>query len=233
MQKRLIILKVLQPLSIVLAAGLLVLMAMLGIRQTAVLSLAVVILAMVPFLLRFEKLRPKPREIVPIVVLSVVAALGRALFTFAPNIQPVTAIVIVAGIVFGSQAGFVTGALCALASNMIMGQGPWTPWQMIAWGLIGYVAGVLESTPVFKNRVFVFIYGFIASFIFGWIMNVWNVYGFVKDASWGAYLTSCGFSFYYDLMHAASTVAFLVLILLPWKKKLLRIKEKFGMSDIN
>ena len=183
-------------------------------------------------MLRFEKLKPKPREIVPIVVLSVVATLGRALFTFAPNIQPVTAIVIIAGIVFGSQAGFVTGALCALASNMIMGQGPWTPWQMIAWGLIGYIAGVMESTPVFKSKVIVLIYGFVVSIIFGWIMNLWNVYGFVEDASWGAYLTSCGLSFYFDLMHAASTVAFLLLILLPWKKKLLRIKEKYGMSQI-
>jgi len=225
MQSKATLLKILQPISIILAAALLVIMALAQIRQTALLSLAVVICAMVPFLLRFERMRPKPRDIVPVVVLSVIAALGRALFIFAPNIQPVTAVVIVSGIVFGSQAGFLTGALSALASNMIMGQGPWTPWQMLAWGLIGYAAGLLQSTPVFKKSVFVFVYGFIASFMFGWIMNVWNVYGFVKDASWQAYVLSCTLSSYFDLIHAVSTVVFLGLILIPWKKKLFRIKS--------
>ncbi len=232
MQRKATVLKIVQPITIVLCAALLVAMAMLDVQQTALLSLAVVILAMAPYFLRFERLRPKPRDIVPIVVLSVIAALGRALFTFAPNIQPVTAIVIISGVVFGSQAGFLTGALSALASNMIMGQGPWTPWQMLAWGLVGYVAGLLSSTIVFKKNVFLLIYGFIASFVFGWIMNVWNVYGFVENASWQAFVLSGVASSYFDLIHAISTVVFLGLIAIPWRKKLLRIKQKYGMDDI-
>lgn len=233
MQRKATVLKIIQPITIILSAALLVVMAMLKVQQTALLSLAVIMLAMVPYFLRFERMRPKPRDIVPIVVLSVIAALGRAIFTFAPNIQPVTAIVIISGIVFGSQAGFLTGALSALASNMIMGQGPWTPWQMIAWGLIGYVAGLLQGTIVFKKDIFLFIYGFIASFIFGGIMNVWNVYGFVENASWKAFVLSCTASAYFDLIHAISTVVFLGLIALPWRKKLLRIKQKYGMEDID
>jgi energy-coupling factor transport system substrate-specific component len=232
MQRKATVLKIVQPITIVLCAALLVAMAILDVQQTALLSLAVVILAMVPYFLRFERLRPKPRDIVPIVVLSVIAALGRALFTFAPNIQPVTAIVIISGVVFGSQAGFLTGALSALASNMVMGQGPWTPWQMLAWGLIGYVAGLLSSTIVFRKNVFLLIYGFIASFAFGWIMNVWNVYGFVENASWQAFVVSTVASSYFDLIHAISTVVFLGLIAIPWRKKLLRIKQKYGMDDI-
>ena len=85
MHRKATVLKIVQPITIVLCAALLVAMAMLDVQQTALLSLAIVILAMVPYFLRFERLRPKPRDIVPIVVLSVIAALGRALFTFAPN----------------------------------------------------------------------------------------------------------------------------------------------------
>jgi len=230
MQNKQTVLKILQPVSVVAAIGLLILFALLRVQQTAVLSILIIVLAMVPFFLRFERLRPKARDIVPIVVMSVIASLGRAVFTFAPNIQPVTAIVIVSGIVFGSQAGFLTGALTALTSNMFMGQGPWTPWQMLAWGLIGWAAGLLQKTPVFKRDVFVFIYGFIASFMFGWIMNIWHVIGFAQGSGWEAFAVIFGSSVYFDLTHAISTTVFLGLVLIPWRKKLARIKLKYGMD---
>lgn len=230
MQKRLILLKATQPVVLILCAALIVLAAVFRIEQTALLSIIIVILAMVPFFLRFERLRPKPRDIVPIVVMCVVAALGRAVFTFMPSIQPVTAIVIVSGIVFGSQAGFLTGALAALTSNMFMGQGPWTPWQMLAWGLIGYAAGLLQKTILFKKDWTIYVYGFVVSWLFGWFMNVWHVIGFVQGATWEAFAVVYVSSAYFDLIHAISTAVFLVLILVPWRKKLSRIKQKYGMN---
>lgn len=230
MRKRLMLLKILQPVVLILCTVLIVLAAVFRIEQTALLSIIIVMLAMVPFFLRFERLRPKPRDIVPIVVMCVVAALGRAAFTFLPNMQPVTAIVIVSGIVFGSQAGFLTGALAALTSNMFMGQGPWTPWQMLAWGLIGYAAGLLQRTVLFRKDWTIYVYGFTVSWLFGWFMNLWHIIGFVQGSIWEAFAVVYASSSYFDLMHAISTVIFLVLILVPWRKKLFRIKQKYSMN---
>lgn len=224
-------LRVLEPLTLVICMALIVLTAVFDIEQTAILSLFIVTVALIPFFMRFEHSKPKPRDIIPIVVLSVIAALGRTIFAMIPNFQPVTAIVIVAGIVFGSQSGFLTGALAALASNMFLGQGPWTPWQMLCWGLAGYLAGVLQHTVLFKKNIFIFIYGFIISWVFGWIMNIWFIIGFIDPINWETILSAYAASVYFDLSHAVSTVLFLALILVPWRKKLDRIKIKYGLVN--
>ena len=78
-----------------------------------------------------------------------VASAGRVVFNFLPQIQPVTAIVIIMGVYCGKQTGFLTGSLCALVSNLFLGQGPWTPFQMLAWGLVGVLAAVLAKAPFF------------------------------------------------------------------------------------
>lgn len=221
--------KIMQPMVLILSAALLVLTALLQVEQIALISIVIVVFAMTPFFLRFEYSKPKPRDIVPIVVLSVIAALGRTIFAFVPNFQPVTAVVILTGIVFGSQAGFLSGALSALVSNMFLGQGPWTPWQMLAWGLAGFLAGAMQKTWVFKKNISVYIYGFMISWFFGWLMNVWHVIGFVHPVTWKAIIGVYAASSYFDFSHALSTVICLVLILNPWRKKLCRIKRKHGI----
>ena len=60
-----------------------------------------------------------------------------------PQFKPVLALTIIAGVAFGGEVGFLVGAMTMLTSNMIFGQGPWTPWQMFAMGIIGFLAGVL------------------------------------------------------------------------------------------
>lgn len=82
-----------------------------------------------------------------LVVLAALAAAGRILFAPIPDFKPVSAIAIIAGVVFGRKSGFMVGALAALASNFFFGQGPWTPWQMYAWGLVGYGARLLAAIP--------------------------------------------------------------------------------------
>ena len=119
--------------------------AVFQIDQTALLSMGVVVGAIVVFFARFEASQPMLRQIMPTVVLAALAAAGRILFAAVPDFKPVSAIAIVAGAVFGRQTGFMVGALAALVSNLFFGQGPWTPWQMYAWGLIGYFAGVLAD----------------------------------------------------------------------------------------
>ena len=108
----------------------------------------VLILVQIPFFIAFEMKKPKPRDLMPIAVL------------------------IIAGMQFGPLAGFLTGSLSALASNMLLGQGPWTLWQMTAWGMMGCFAGVFQRTGIFKHRGLLYSYGFLSGILFGWFMNL-------------------------------------------------------------
>src|SRR3954451_20111777 len=110
------------------------------------LSFGLVFLAIVFFLFRFETRTVEPRELVLLAVLASIAAVGRIPFASLPSVQPTTFVIMMSGYVFGAESGFVIGAVAALASNMIMGQGPWTLWQMVAWGLVGLTAGLLRNT---------------------------------------------------------------------------------------
>ncbi len=201
------------------------------IQQAALLSMLVAILASVPFFINFERSRPKPRDILPIVVMAALATAGRLIFGPIPHFKPVSAIVIVTGITFGRRSGYVAGALTALASNMFIGQGPWTPWQMFSWGLTGYLAGVLEDRGWFKHRWFVYAYGFFSGVIFGLIMDSWHIVGFVSPLTLESALVAYGAGFFFNITHSFATVLFLVPILNPWTKKLTRVKRKFGLKD--
>ena len=221
-------------LELVMAAlvpGALIWYALHGTERALPVTMIIVVAAVAFFLLQFESSRPRSRDIVPVVVMSVMAALGRAAFVALPGFKPMSAVVIVTGLSFGPQSGFLCGALGALCSNMLMGQGMWTPWQMYAWGMMGYLAGLWRGASFLKSRTGVMIYGGAAALAFGWLMNLWFVIGYVRPVTpatvAGAYLASAPF----DLSHAASTVIFLGLILEPWRKKLLRIRRKYGLGE--
>ncbi len=200
--------------------------------QTALLSTLVLLAALTPFFLAFERQKPRPRDFMPVVVLTALSVTGRLLFAALPNFKPVSAIVILAGVCFGRQSGFLTGALSALVSNLFFGQGPWTPWQMYAWGLMGYVAGALASTKLFRRPWAVLLYGFLASFGYGFLMNSWTLFSFVQPVTWQAALATYGAALAFDATHAVSTVAFLSVTLLPWQKELRRIRQKYGVREL-
>ena len=200
--------------------------------QTALLSTLVLLAALTPFFLAFERQTPRPRDFMPVVVLTALSVTGRLLFAALPNFKPVSAIVILAGVCFGRQSGFLTGALSALVSNLFFGQGPWTPWQMYAWGLMGYVAGALASTKLFRRPWAVLLYGFLASFGYGFLMNSWTLFSFVQPVTWQAALATYGAALAFDATHAVSTVAFLSVTLLPWQKELRRIRQKYGVREL-
>jgi energy-coupling factor transport system substrate-specific component len=191
------------------------------------LTFAVALVAVVIMFASWENSRPALRQIMPCVVLAALAAAGRVIFAAVPNVQPVTAIVIICGIAFGRKSGFMCGALAALVSNCFLGQGAWTPWQMYAWGLIGYVSGVLFGRGV-RHATLIYIYGFVASFAYGFILNTWTLVGFMQGTGIAAALGVYVAGFVFDLAHAVSTVVFLALLYAPWSRKLARIKRKFS-----
>ena len=223
------VLKVIEPILLAAVPAVLLLCALYGVQATALLSFATVLAALIPFFLRFERQRPRPRDLMPIVVLSAIAAVGRILFAALPNFKPVSAIVIVSAVCFGRQSGFLTGALAALSSNMFFGQGAWTPWQMYAWGLIGYLAGALNEHGCFRRRIVVYVFGFLSALIYGLVMDSWHIVGFIRPLSWQTALVAYGTGFPFNLSHGVATVVFLLLTLSPWCRILQRIKTKYGV----
>jgi energy-coupling factor transport system substrate-specific component len=113
-------------------------------------------------------------RLVLVAVLSALSAAGRVLFVSIPNGQPSSFLIILTGAVFGPETGFLVGAVTALTSNLILGQGPWTPWQMFAWGLMGASSGLLRK-PLAKSRAFRVAHGFLWGILYGVILNSWFV----------------------------------------------------------
>ena len=201
-----------------------------GFAQTALLSLAVVAGAVALLFAGFERSRPGLRQIMPAVVLGALAAAGRVLFAPVPDFKPVSAVCILAGTVFGRRCGFMVGALAALVSNFFFGQGPWTPWQMYGWGLIGYVAGVLADAGLFDRfRPAVYVYGFLSGLLYGVILDSWHVIGYVNPLTWEGALLAYGAGMPFNVVHGAATVVFLGALYAPWRRKLERIRTKYAL----
>ncbi len=126
-----------------------------------------------------------------IAVLCALGVAGRAVFFMLPNFKPVMALVIIAGVAFGGETGFLVGAVTMLASNMLFGQGPWTPWQMFAMGIIGFLAGVLFRKGILRRaRLSLAIFGaLIAVVIYGGIMNPASALLWARSLEWKILLT--------------------------------------------
>ena len=200
--------------------------AVLDLQQTALLSALVVVAALVVFMAGYDRSAPRLRDIVPATVLAAVAVAGRVLLAAVPSAKPVSAICIIAGIVFGRRNGFMVGALAALVSNFFMSQGAWTPWQMYAWGLVGWLAGVLEEHGLFEQRWAVLAYGFASGLLYGAILNLWSLIGFFHPQSLAQALTILAPAIPLDLVHGAATVGFLLALYVPWRTKLERVRER-------
>lgn len=202
-----------------------------GVEQTALASMVVVACALLLFFAGYEASRPRLRDIMPVAVLAALAAAGRILFAPFPSFKPVSAIAIIAGAVFGRRSGFLVGALAALASNFFFGQGPWTPWQMYAWGMIGYGAGLLAQAGLEKSLPVMCCYGFASGFGYGLVLNTWSIVGFFHPQSIVQALAVYAAALPLDTVHAAATVAFLLALYAPWRRKLTRIGRKYALGD--
>ena len=200
------------------------------IRATAALTLLSVVLVIALMLGSLELSRPALRQILPVVVCAAVAAAGRVLFAPFPDVKPVTAICIVAGAVLGRQSGFAVGALAALTSNFFFGQGAWTPWQMYAWGLIGYLSAILCERGLLEPKPRVLVWGFVSAILFGLIMDGMHIVGYVRPFTWQGAAAALLASLPLDCLHGVATIAFLALIWDPWRRQLKRVLAKYGLG---
>lgn len=197
-------------------------------KQYAFISLAIALLACIPFFLTFEQRAQSTSKLILIAVMTALSVLGRLLFGVLPGFKPVTAIVVITAMYFGSEAGFMVGALTAVISNFYFVQGPWTPFQMFSWGLIGFLAGLIADR-LKKSRLALSLYGAFAGVAFSLLMDVWMVLwwdGSFHFARYGAVLIS---SFGNTALYAGSNILFLLVLAKPIGVKLERIKDKFGI----
>ena len=202
-------------------------------RRFYLTSVLLMIYFMVPFFFMFEHRKPKARELVVIAVMCAIAVVSRAVFIWAPNFKPLVAVVIITGIAFGPESGFLTGALAAFVSNFIFGQGAWTPWQMFAYGISGFLSGVLYQAGLLSKKK-------LPLCIFGGVVVVCIV-GPILDTCALCLLTTeinreVADSIYLsglpvNLVHASAVVLFLFFFSAPLFEKLDRIKEKYGMME--
>lgn len=204
-----------------------------GDRKYLFISMMTAVLSCIPFWTPLSRGKYSAKKVVLIAVLVAIATAGRSVFFMFPGIKPMAAVVIVTGISLGAEAGFLTGSLTMLLSNMLFGQGPWTPWQMFSMGLIGLLAGLLAAAGKerMEKRSSLCLLGLISPLvIYGGIMNFASLlmmsYTINKESIIAIYLSGIPM----DLLHAVSTVVFLAVGGKPMLEKIERVKKKHGIE---
>ncbi len=161
------------------------------------------------------------KEIALIATLAGAAAAGRVLFGAIPGVQPVTVMAVAAGAALGARAGFAVGALAALVSNFFLGQGTWTPWQMLAWGGCGVVGALFA--PVLRGRVPFATLCFVLGFAFSTLMDLWLWLSFYPH-TWQALVVVLGRGVWFSAAHALGNVV----LALAAGPELRRLLERYG-----
>src|SRR5690625_3162516 len=196
------------------------------------LSFTIIALTMIPFFARFEIRKISSKEIVILAILAAIAAVSRVPFAPLPSVQPTSFVIIITGLVFGAESGFIVGAVAAIVSNIFLGQGPWTPWQKYAWGMIGMAAGLFRNTWRMKQMWGKLLFGFVRGYLFGWFMNLWITVSAIENFTWEFFISIYVASIYFDLAHALSNVFFLLVFSSSWIRILQRFKRKYGLLPL-
>lgn len=202
-------------------------------------GLTVILLTMAAFFLHFESRKPQARELVILAVLCALAVGSRAAFAAVPHFKPMLAIVMLTGIAFGPESGFLCGAISGFASNFIFGQGPWTPWQMFAYGIAGLLAGllamwgVLKKTPKgWKDVIVLAVFGFLAILVIvGPLLDTSTFFTMATTYDTAAVLAVYAAGVPVNCIHGAAVALTMLLFGKPLLDRLRRIQIKYGMME--
>ena len=167
-------------------------------KRHIIISLAIAVLSLLLFYAGFEKRSTGTRRMVIVAVMTALCFAGR----FIPFLKPISALTIISGIYLGGEAGFLVGSVTAILSNFYFGQGPWTAFQMLAWGLIGMFAGLLD---------------------------IWTVLWYAEGFKLNLYFSALATAVPYTASYVISNVLFLSLLAKPFGEKLERIRIKYGI----
>lgn len=213
------------------------------LKQSFYLSgLTIIVLTIAAFFLHFESRKPQARELVLLAVLCALAVASRAAFGFVPHFKPMLAIVMLTGIAFGPEAGFLCGAISGFASNFIFGQGPWTPWQMFAYGIGGMLAGlfalcgILKKSPRawrdggWRDILGLTVFGFLCILlVVGPLLDTSTFFmvGFSASSPLAIYLAGVPV----NCVHGSAVALTMLLFGKPLLDRLRRIQIKYGMME--
>lgn len=205
-----------------------------GDRKYYIASVLIMIYSIIPFFAGFESRKPQARELVTLAVMCAIAVASRAAFIWAPNFKPIGGITMITAMAFGPQAGFMTGSLSLIVSDMIFGQGPWTPWQMFSFGLLGFISGLLARKGILteKRPLIDAVIGFLLMvLVVGPILDTCAIFTMAQmintESVLAVYLAGLPVNI------SQGTAVFLCVLLLtrPMMNKLERIKTKYGMIE--
>lgn len=196
-------------------------------------STLVVMEIMLPFFLRFESRKPQARELATLAVMAALSAVSRAAFAFLPYFKPITGIIMITGIAFGAEAGFLTGAVGVFASNFFFGQGPWTPWQMFAYGFGGFFAGLIfHNRPGWQKPWVLAPFGFFTILLLvGPMLDSCTVFTMLTKFTKEAVLLIYGQGVPVNISHGTGCGLTLLLLSKPLLQKLERLRIKYGMME--
>jgi uncharacterized membrane protein len=176
----------------------------------------------------YERSRPPARVLALVAALAALGAIGRVAFAAFPNVKPTSDIVLFSGYALGGPAGFAVGAVAALVSNVFLGQGPWTPWQMAAWGIVG-LGGALFGRLLRghePNRVLLAAVCGLAGFVFGALMDMYQ-WTLAAEHTLSAYLAVSGTSLAFNVAHAVGNVVFALILGPAFIRALERYRRRF------
>lgn len=205
-----------------------------GDRKYYIASVLIMIYSMIPFFASFESRRPDARELVTLAVMCAIAVASRAAFVWAPNFKPIGGIVMITAMSFGPQAGFMTGSLSLIVSDMLFGQGPWTPWQMFSFGLLGFISGLLGRKGIIKaQKPFgAAVAGFIMMvLIVGPLLDTCTVFTMAQMLNAESILSIYIAGIPVNVSQGIAVFLCVLLLSRPMSEKLDRIKTKYGMME--
>ena len=215
-------LRILLPVSALLAA--LVLVFCQKPLAAATLGGAGLLLGLIAF---WEGGRVGAGELLSVSALAALAAAGRILFAPIPQFQPATAVVILAGCLYGARAGAMTGVLLAFLSNLALGQGGWTLWQMLAWGAVGAISALFRKAP----RPVLCLWSMVAAFLFSLIVDGWTL-TFAAPSSLSGALAILGAGLLANIPHAVGNPIFVALLQRPFSSLFARLKDKYRRENV-
>lgn len=201
-------------------------------RSYYITSTMVIVELMLPFFMAYEGRKPQARELVVVAVLCAIAVAGRVAIPI-PNFKAAFAIIMLSGIAFGPETGFLVGAITAFASNFFYGQGPYTPWQMMGYGAGGMLAGFAFQKGRLPKKPWVMaVFGALSVVLWvGPLLDCSNIFLYLPQITKDSLIVSFVSGFPINLTQAACTVLTMLLFGKPLLEKLDRIKVKYGMME--
>ena len=203
-------------------------------RWYYLISTMIIMELMLPFFFRFEARRPQARELVILTVMAALAAVSRVVFAFSPYLKTITGIIMITGIAFGPEAGFLTGAVAAFASNFFFSQGPWTPWQMFAYGFGGFLAGLLFHNRRSWAKPWILApFGFFTILlVVGPMLDSCTVFTMLSKFTVKNVLAVYAAGVGYNVTHGIGAALTLFFVSRPLLGKLDRLQTKYGILEL-